>query len=420
MHVLFLTKNTAFLEPDGGKERLFLEGMLGASEALHIIVVTPWRSKYTVRRLSDQAWVYPTNAFPGFQFLSILRLARFELYWQKQFRAHVIHSDDTHLTGWAGLALSLLYDRVWVANVRSYEKMFDFAAVPLWLVFLRAYRVCIFSDTTRLYLLSHLRTSWEKKLVLFPRMVDVDVIADEPAVVDIKKVYPSLNFVALTVAKLSRTEDLRIALATLRLLRANLSYSKAGMVIIGKGFAGFLARLRVHLQGLSEWVHIEPPSSNLASYLKTANIFLYLSSGRETEDLLIRAAASHCPIIAVDDVLARAVIQDGVNGSIIARYPTPGEVAALILKINQGAERELFRINSSMNLKQVVIASPEELAGAFKNVWEYAVAPEEPPKETTGAPYVEPHPLEKPAPVGIERTVEQAKEVWKEMFPTDK
>jgi glycosyltransferase involved in cell wall biosynthesis len=420
MHVLFLTSNTEFLQPGGGKEHLYLQGLLDASETLHIIVATPWNSRYQRQKLRDNAWIYPTNALPGLQFFKILRTARFELYWQKEFRAHIIHSDDTYLNGWAGLALSWLYDRVWVVNLRTYESAFRFNAVPAWLLFWLSYRICIFSDTTRLYLLSRLQPAWEKKIVLFPRTVDVDVIGEEPAVIDVKKVYPPLNFVALTITKLGRGRDLRIALATLKILRANIAYSKAGMVIIGSGVAVFIARMRARFEGLSQWVHVERPTPELTSYLKTANIFLYLSSGKETEDMLIRAAASHCPIIAVDDVLSRAVIQDGINGSIIPRYPTPGEVATLILKINQGDERERFRINSSMNLKQTVIATPQEIVAAFKNIWEYTVAPEEPPKETTGAPYVEPHPLEKPAPVGIERTVEEVKETWKEMFPADK
>jgi len=427
MHVLFLTTNAEFLKPEGGKERQFLQGLISASEALHIIVLTLRGSKNKITKISENAWVYPTNALPGFQIFGILRIARRQLFWKKELNAHVIHSDDTHVTGWAGLLLSVVYNRVWIVNIRAYEggleasarRFFSsLSAMPVRLALSYAYRVCIFSDVTRLYLLSTLQKNkdWKQKVILFPHIYDVDLFGGETGTVDVKKIYPEFNFVIIAIATLRQGSEMLAALSTLRLLRQNRSYSRAGMIIIGGGFAALIAYARAFLSGLSSAVRIKRSSSVPSSYIKTANMFLYLSKGRENEDMLIKAAAAHCPIIAVDDVLVREVIKDGINGKIVDQV-NPQELANIIIAINQGATREIFKVNSAMNLKQVVEAPREEIIQALRALWEYEVAPEpvlafEIPNLRTHKPMAPPRP-----PTKLERNWIEFKKTWKEMFP---
>jgi glycosyltransferase involved in cell wall biosynthesis len=421
MHVLFITGNTEFLNTEG-KERKFLRGLMDASDTLHIIVLTSWWSKHAVQQLDEHTWVYPTNAPFGLQFFRILRIARFQLFWKREFRAHIIHSDDLQTTAWAALFLSYLYDRVWVANVHSYgwdmrslgkSPLSRFRTMPLLLLFSCAFRVCIFSDLTRLHLLSKLKKHWEKKIYPFPKLYDPELIGKEVAAFNIKEKHPEMQFALLVVARLGRRRDVSLALQTLKLLRKNQYYPKAGLVIIGKGVAAFWVRLWALMHGLSAWVFFESPRADFTSLVKTSNLFLYLSGGDENEDLLIRAAAAHCPIIAIDDKLTRELIKDGVNGSIL-RTRAPKILVETIIKINQSADRELFKINSGLFLEQTVVATEAQVIAALKALWEYQAAPMEQKQEMPDAAYINPHPLEPAPPTRIEKF----KAVWAEMFPS--
>lgn len=414
MHVLFLTTNTEFLK-DGGKEQKFLDGLMSAADVLHVVVWTRRGSGFKTKKLNDHTWIYPTNSFFGFKALSMMRVARFQVLWQKEFRAHVVYSDDVRASGWAGAWLAFWYDKVWVVNIRAYEwgaralrrqPLSFFGAMPLSLVLPLAHRICIFSDITRLYL-SVTAAHHEDKIIVFPRLYDAEATDKEPLLFDIKQKYPDINFSLLVATALGSKKKVSAAFGALALLRTNPSYQKAGLIVVALGGSLWWWRLRAWLRGLRPWVHFEDAAA-LASCLKTANIFLYLSGGEENEDAFIRAAAAHTPIIAVDTNITHALIKDGVNG-IVVPDASPATLAAAIMHTNESSQREIFRVNSSLYMTQMVMASPQEVVAALQALWDY----QEAPPQMEVMPNLDPRPLAPPVPTRLEKF----KQIWREMFP---
>ncbi len=413
MHVLFLTSNPEFLE-EGGKEQKFLDGLVSAAETLHIVVLAGRGQQ--VKKLNDHTWVYPVHSFFGFKAFSMMRVARFQMSWQKEFRAHIIYSDDVHASGWAGAWLAFWYDKVWVVNVRSYEwgtramrrRPFSFlSTMPLSLVLSLAHKICIFSDLTRLYL-SVTAAHREDKIVVFPRLYDTETFEKDLPLVDMKARYPAINFSLLVASTLNYHKRLSLALSIIALLRKNQYYTKAGLIVVGLGGSQMWWRARAWLRGLGRWVHFENPQM-LNSALKSTNLFLHLASGEENEDAFIRAAVAYSPIIAVDTKITHMLIKDGVNG-IIVHEPTAEAFVQAIVKMNKSSEREIFRVNSSLYAAQTMVASKQEIVAALQALWEY----QEAPPVIEEMPPLDPHPITPPPPTRWEKF----KEILKEMFPS--
>lgn len=414
MHVLFLTTNKEFLKDSGG-ERQLLEGLQHAAEVLHVVVLTKRRDGYVAKKLDEHTWVYPTNSVFGFGVWSMVRLARFQLYWQGEFRAHVVYSDDVRTSGWAGAWLAFWYDKVWVVNVRTYEwgvralhrRLFGFfGTMPLRLVLSLAHKVCIFSDLTRLYL-SITAAHHENKIVVFPRLYDTEELEKESVSVDVKTKYPHITFSLLIASKLGYTKRISLVFSILALLQKNQYYAKAGLIVVALGGSTFLWRLRAGLRGLWGWVYFVHPQE-LGSYFKTTNVFLYVAGGDENEDALIRATAAHSPIIAVDSKITRVLIKDGVNG-VIVQDSTPEAFVAAIVKLNQSSDREVFRVNSSLYMAAVVPATQQEIVASLQALWAYTEAP----PTMQEMPNLDPRPLEAQKASRMDRF----KIIWKEMFP---
>jgi len=274
------------------------------------------------------------------------------------------------------------------------------------LVLSLAHKLCVFSDLAQLYL-SITAAHREDKIVMFPRVYDAQTLEKEPVLFDIKTKYPRINFPLVVATTLAYRKHVSLAFATLALLRKNPYYARAGLVVVGLSGSRMWWRLRAWLQGVGKWVHIEKPDA-LYSCLKTANVFLYMAGGEENEDAFIRAAAAHSPIIAVDTKITPALIKDGVNGIVVQR-PTAEDFVQAIVQMNQSAQREIFRVNSSLYMAQTMVANPQEIVAALQALWDYKEAP----PQTQEMPPLDPHPIAPPPPTRWEKF----KEIWKEMFP---
>ncbi|MGH7141364.1 MAG: glycosyltransferase family 4 protein [Minisyncoccia bacterium] len=385
MHILFITANEKFLDEEG-EEKTLLAAMVEAAEALHIVVFTKRRQNYGVKKIGEQAWVYPTNArFSFMQRFAAMRTVRRQVIWQRELRAHIVHSDDPFLAGKVGFALARRYKRVWMVNL--HEPYWDFAspleAFKARLVMLRlktlftfAERVCVFSERVRLYAADAVGIERAAKLFELQKVHDPQVLRNAPVRADIKKEFSAYNFVLLVAAPLGPGSHIPLALETLALLRQQ--YLKAGMVFVGAGRLAHLYALKAHSLDLGPWVRFVPRPAEIVSYFKTANLLLYLGSGEEEDDKLITAVATGCAIIALPSPTARMIIKDGQNGIIVEKPDAQTLVAAIRYFNEAPGLRERFKANSGAFLDLSGVGTLESLTERLKACWTYHEAlPEE-------------------------------------------
>jgi glycosyltransferase involved in cell wall biosynthesis len=426
MHVVFITSNKDFFD-ENGKERVYLRGLIEASEVLHIVVSTKRRDRHKVTKLNDHTWIYPTNSYFTFLYLfDLIHVVRFQLLWQKEFRAHVIHSDDPGIVGWVGMLLSYWYKCVWVVNIRSYywgshqSFLKRLTLVPIRVLFVQAYRVCVFSEITRIYLSAHINRKGIAKIVSFPQISDRGSIQQDTTSTTETKVlaHSEFKFVLLVVSEFNKTNRVSLAFNILSRLRQNKNYAHAGLIIVGRGAYKIPLKIRAAVQGLDPWVVFENPNVPIREYANIANIFLYLSGGKENEEAFINVAMARCAMIASSDEVSRGIISDGFNGYIISPATTDRFVSAIIRINEMPGLREQFKANSDMRLINNSMQTSTQVAEELKKIWEYQAAPE--PMRTM--PILKFHPLypQKTPPTLYEKTTQMLREILYSPFSSSK
>jgi glycosyltransferase involved in cell wall biosynthesis len=420
MHVLFVTSNKDFFNEDA-QERLYLEGLIKASEVLHIVVITKRRDARKIKKIGDRAWIYPTNSRFSFLYLfDLIHVIRFQLVWQGKFRAHIVHSDDPGIVGWAGMLFAYWYQCVWIVNVRLYywrmkrSPLNRLALMPKIILFDRAYRVCVFSELTRIYLSTHTSKKAKEKIMSFPQVSEGGMIQQdtEPSSA---LIYPEFKFTLLVISESSETSHISLALDILLRLRQNRNYAKAGLVVVGRGLYKIPLKIRAGILGLNPWVVFENPDLSIDDYVRAVNIFLYLSGDKENEDAFLHVAVAHCAMIALDDEVSRGVITDGANGYLISPATVDGFVDAIIRVNETPGLREQFKTNSDMRLINRSLQTSDQIAEELRKIWEYTVAPEPIPT----MPILKLHPLypKKIPPTRYEKTRQTLYEIatspWK-------
>ncbi len=374
MHVLFITSDSSFFDKNGERHAQ-LTIMQDAAEVLHVVVLTNRKSGFSIQPLGEKGWIYPTNSwFPFLYIWDGWRTIRTQLFWKGELYIHLVVSDDAYSAGWLGALISNLYDRTWMLHVHTFywdihssstPLIKRFLAVPLAAVFNYTYRIFSFSEKVSVYLTAAAQNDLEKhKIVLYPAVYDPHDLQNAQATINIKEVHPDFNFIILTTARGWR---LQLAIQATQLLRK--SYRKAGLVVISGN--PHITRLRTLFSKTSSFVHFESESSNMFSYLKTANVFLYLDSGEYEDDMLLRAAASSCPIIAAASPVSTRVIKDSVNGYLL-EHPTSQTLTKTIQNFNESAGvREKFKMNSSLYLEEQFAMDRSTLVAQLKEYWTF-------------------------------------------------
>ena len=369
MKILFITSDVQFLE-EKSERRALLEVMLDAADVLHVVVLSN-NKKYSIQKLSPHGWVYPTNSWSSiFYFIDGLRVIRRQVLWKRELQIDIIISDNPFAAGWLGTLLARIYKRTWMINIHSYywEKYFTMSLierltiVPISYIFKHALRIFSFSEKTSLYLHAMARTDATlHKIIPFPIIYDDKTESRMPEV-RIKELYPSFDFILLTSARGGRLQTaINIALE----LRKR--YKKAGLVVLGRSQG--LAKFRATFLGTDEVVRFESKEEHVMSYLKTANVYLYFSTGEEEDEMLIRAAAASCPIVATNSVIAKKIIHHGRNGFIVNDAAVDTFVSAIITMNETFGMREQFKVNSGMYLHQQFVDNRSALVEKIKEYW---------------------------------------------------
>lgn len=149
----------------------------------------------------------------------------------------------------------------------------------------------------------------EESIFVLPVFTDAAKIIDVQPQIDLHKKYPQFDFIILMASRLVKQKNIGLAIAAMRELSAQ--YPNAGLIIVGSGPE--VRHLKDMARGSSNVV-FEPWSEDLASYYKTANLFLLPSLYEGWGRTALEAMAAGCPVIMTDVGLAGEILLSGYNG----------------------------------------------------------------------------------------------------------
>jgi glycosyltransferase involved in cell wall biosynthesis len=306
-------------------------------QELHIIVFDKIKNqKYQIKGVSQNemvlapnCWVYSTRSFSKFLYpLDAARLGRFLV---KRRGITDITCQDASLTAMAGVSLKKQFNvpleiqvhedigspKYASSIMRRIRKSMALSHLP------KADKIRVVSERIKSYLVGTLGID-ASKITVKPIAVDTYWIRSAPISVDIHAKYPQFKMIVLMASRLEPEKDIQLAIHSFKKVTEKIP--KAGLVIVGSGSQrGKLEAVAQQLD-LGEHVIFEPwaDKPTLASYYKTADLFLVTSLFEGYGLTFVEAQAAGCPIISTDVGVAKE------SGAIIAAA-LPADIAEKVI-----------------------------------------------------------------------------------------
>ncbi len=132
---------------------------------------------------------------------------------------------------------------------------------------------------------------------------------------DLKKNYPQFEKHILVASRLSPEKNISLAIKAMKEIVAK--YPKVGLIIVGSGSEEKVLKLKAETCNLKANVIFEGWQDDLASYYKTADLFLLTSNYEGYGMTIVEALSYGCPVVMTDAGCAGDVVQSGKNGLVV-------------------------------------------------------------------------------------------------------
>ncbi|MDB5239095.1 MAG: hypothetical protein JWO00_430 [Candidatus Parcubacteria bacterium] len=280
---------------------------------IHIIVATD--ASFRETSIAPNVWVYPTRSrMKALYPLQAASLGRFII---RRRGITNITCQDPFLTAFAGTALQKQFKIPLEIQIHTdisspnfgytfpnkVRKALALSYIP------KADTVRVVSEKTRKFLMETLNVP-EAKITLRPIAVDVSAIRNAPVIADLRTKYPQFKKIVLMASRLTPEKNISRAVRAWPEIAAKVP--GAGLVIVGTGpCERHLKRLasaagRGSKDGAPSVVFESwADQTTLASYYKTADLFLVTSLFEGYGMTLVEALAAECPVVSTDVGVAR-------------------------------------------------------------------------------------------------------------------
>lgn len=153
------------------------------------------------------------------------------------------------------------------------------------------------------------------RITVLPIFVDCRKIAAAAPLFRLRERYPRFDYIVLIASRFVREKNIGLALAAFREMR--IRFPRTGLVVAGAGPEEQRLKSEVERLELTESVRFEGWLHDLASYLKTADLFLLTSNFEGYSMSVVEAAAAGLPVVMTDVGVAGDLIRDGETGWVV-------------------------------------------------------------------------------------------------------
>ena len=270
--------------------------------------------------IAQNCWVYPTrSSFKMKCPFDAISLGRFII---NKRGITDITCQDPFLTAMAGVSLKKrfnihleiqLHTDIGSPNyVKSFSNKIRKALASSYLP--KADSLRVVSNRIESYLVDSLGID-RSKIVVKPIKVDTDWIRSTSIIesADLHKKYPQFDKIILMASRLEKEKNIGLAIDAFKEVLRRLP--ETGLVIVGSGSqARYLRTCALKLAPKNVFFESWADKNTLASYYKTADLFLNTSLFEGYGMTLIEAQAAGCQIVSTDVGIAKEA------GAIIARF----------------------------------------------------------------------------------------------------
>lgn len=293
---------------NGSAVRARVAGYAKLYGELHIIVFAKKSAGFIEEKISENVFVYPTQSRTklGYIFDAIkIGKAILSRDQQQATTDWAISCQDPFETGLVGTRLSQKFSSPLELQIHTdlgspyfkYSFLNKLRMILARYTLPRATHIRVVSVRIQKYLVGQLKID-SSIIEIRPIMVDVEKLENIPAAIDLHKKYSQFKKIVLMASRLEKEKNIAFAVHVWKKVSETLP--DAGLVIVGSGGEEKgLKRLTGKLN-LEKRVIFEPWADNLASYYRTADVFLLTSLFEGYGMTLIEANALGCVIVSSD------------------------------------------------------------------------------------------------------------------------
>jgi len=345
LKVLMISSDRNILVPRSAvSERMKEYGTL--VKELHIIVFATKKHARSLKiensklKISDNVWVYPTNSLSRWLYpLDAIRIG-------KNIKASLITTQDPFESGWAGLKLKKILKIPLEVQLHTDPYSRHFSGFLNWIRRLIMRNVMREADSIR-------------DVANLPIYIDRKRIESEPKF-DLHKKY-GFKTILLMVTRLSKEKNIGMALEVLKKVRNK--FPDTGLIVVGSGSEKFPAQDNVVFVGWQE---------DVASYYKTADIFIQTSFFEGYGLSLVEAGLSGLPIITTPVGIATELAHE--RDAYIYPVNRPDLFSTGIIDlIENDQKRDDLRMNIKHTLETKLI-SKDDYINQLKDNWKLVVS----------------------------------------------
>jgi len=338
------------------------------AEQLHLLVLGEGKEE----KLSDNVWLYPSGGRGRLaKFRSALRVASQII---KHNQINLISVQDPFFCGLLGWRLKQKFNLPLQIQVHV-----DFLSPYFWRQSLknkisvclakfllpRADGLRVVSKRIRQSLtISGIKLS--SCLTVLPIFVDVEKIKIAPVNLDLHKKYSQFDLIILTAARLSPEKNIKLAIAAMAEIAKE--FPGAGLVIVGSGSEEVSLKEEIKKRKLDSKIKLEPWTNDLASYYKTADLFLLTSDYEGWGMVVMEALAAGCPVVMTDVGCAGEVVVNDESGVVIPVGDKKALVKAVINLLVNNPLRDKFKQAGRLAVEK--LSGQDEYWANYKKSWE--------------------------------------------------
>jgi glycosyltransferase involved in cell wall biosynthesis len=349
MKVLVINLDKGIFRPDSASLSR-LKQYATFCEKLSVIVLT--LQKFSPIKEGNLE-IFATGSRSRFKYFSDARKLVKEILNKEKM--DLVMTQDPFETGFLGWLVKRKYKMSWQCQVHgdilspyfSRESIINKARVLLAKFLLpRADGIRVVSERIKKSLMENLKLK-ENPFVL-PIFVNTEKLRSAQIKINLKEKYPKFDFIAIMASRISREKNIGLAVeAFAEIVKVN---KKAGLVIVGEGKDKNRLERKAAELNLQGNLIFEPWSDDLASYYKTADLFLLTSNYEGWGMSVVEAAACGCPIIMTDVGCAGEFIKNNENGFVVGVGDKKALVERIVLLIKDENLRQKLSESSQMTV----------------------------------------------------------------------
>ncbi len=362
------TDRKVFVEGSAVRARLLEYG--GLVDELHVIVFAKRALGFCEETIPPNIFLYPTNAWTRFGYVPHAIICALALR-RRGVPIDVVTTQDPFECGLAGFLIARIFRArlhiqihtdvmsPYFANESTLNRVRVLIAkflIP------RASGIRVVSERIKKSLIISCSKIHASRIAVLPIFVDAQKIKGAPIKTDLHVKYPQFDFIALMASRFTKEKNIPIAIDAMADVVKK--HPKAGLVIVGSGPEEQKLKLLATRYSLLSNIVFEPWTDDLASYYKSADVFVLTSNYEGYGRTIIEAEAAGCPVIMTDVGIAGDVIKNGENGLIVP----VGDVQALA-----EALRSVIEKKAVLHAELPTQLTKEEYMAQYATTWQSCI-----------------------------------------------